>query len=80
MRSPTKTAEQAPLLHMKLAVIASRREFPRVNKKPPPLAFQAWPDYLSCGDFADLFKGHCHEHDMPKNACIIDVCFGDAKA
>ena len=46
--------------------------------KPPPLAFQAWPDYLSCGDFADLFKEHCHEHDLPKNACIIDVCFGDA--
>ena len=44
----------------------------------PPLAFQAWPDYLSCGDFADLFKEHCHEHDLPKNACIIDVCFGDA--
>ena len=46
--------------------------------KPPPLAFQAWPDYLSCGDFVDLFKEHCHEHDLPKNACIIDVCFGDA--
>ena len=48
--------------------------------KPGPLELQTWPEYLSCGDFADLFKEHCHEHDLPKNACIIDVCFGDAKA
>ena len=48
--------------------------------KPGPLELQTWPEYLSCGDFADpdhdfhSFNKHCDEHDLPKNACVINVC------
>lgn len=48
--------------------------------KPEPFEFQTWPEYLSCGDFADpdhdfhSFNKHCDEHDLPKNACVINVC------
>ena len=48
--------------------------------KPGPLELQTWPEYLSCGDFADpdhdfhSFNKHCDEHDLPKNAYVINVC------
>ena len=45
-----------------------------------PLAFKRWPEYFSCDDLSDpdhvihSMNKHCDEHDLPKNACVINVC------
>ena len=59
-------------------------EFKSVGKhgviKLGPLAYKHWPEYLSCDDLSDpdhvihSMNKHCDEHDLPKNACVINVC------
>ena len=45
-----------------------------------PLAMKRWPEYFSCDDLSDpehvihSMNKHCDEHDLPKNACVINVC------
>ena len=42
--------------------------------------YKHWPEYLSCDDLSDpdhvihSMNKHCDEHDLPKNACVINVC------